>query len=206
MYVLILITCTVVAIKLYFGVIYPIVRVIHRRKKEKRQSTALARGIEIATRLKAHQSKKTQSTNSNSRNKPPSLIVGIPTFRNGLKVMEHLEIEDLLFWNDPETGNTNVSSKNSPHIYRTAFVKDGVEPMLKELLEAAPVMYQQLSLQYTGLQTLINVMDMLPNSVEMSKLYELLIQLQNGCLLAQLVAQKGINQVSRTLNLNSKLS
>ena len=122
--------------------------------------------------------------------------------------MEHSVIESLLFWQDPESGNVVASDKAAP-LAGGAVVFGPllpVAPPFFNLLVASPMLYQQLSLQYNGLQSLLDLIDALPQTAELSKLHEMLTQLQNGCLLAQLVAQKGIEEVSKTLDGGSKSS
>jgi hypothetical protein len=122
--------------------------------------------------------------------------------------MEHSVIESLLFWQDPETGNVIASDKAAP-LTVGAVVFGPTLPVATpffNLLVAAPMLYQQLSLQYNGLQSLLDLIDALPQTAELSQLSNMLTQLQNGCLLAHRVAQVGINEVAKSLDSSSNPS
>lgn len=77
------------------------------------------------------------------------------------------------------------------------------EPLLMNLLAASPSMYQQLTLQYRALSGLIELFESC-NDNNSKELIKSLRQLQNGCLLAQSVAQNGINEVALMLQSENK--
>lgn len=122
--------------------------------------------------------------------------------------MEHAQIESLLFWNDPETGNVIASNKAAPLAGGNVVFGPSiaVQPAFFNLLVASPMLYQQLSLQYAGLQSLLDLIDALPQTNELAQLSTMLTELQNGCLLVHRVAQVGIEEVAKSLDNSSKSS
>lgn len=125
-------------------------------------------------------------------------------------MLDHNQIESLMLYVDPDTKNAVGTSKQEPRNMAGQFVAFGprVTPdaALFNLLVAAPMLYQQLTLQYQALQGLIDLIDNMPQTEDGAKLARSFIELQNGCLLAQRVAQVGIEEVSKTLDAGSKSS
>lgn len=124
--------------------------------------------------------------------------------------MQHKEIEALMLFVDPDTQNAIGAAKANPSDFSRHFAAFGPrlapDPAIMNLLVAAPMLYQQLSLQYNGLQSLLDLIDALPQTAELSQLSNMLTQLQNGCLLAHRVAQVGINEVAKSLDSSSNPS
>ncbi len=124
--------------------------------------------------------------------------------------LTHSNIEGLMFFVDPDTRNTIGVAKADPQNVAGHFVAFGprvtVDPALSNLFTAAPTLYQTLTEQYKALQGLIELIDTLPNSAELGKLQRSFIEMQNACLLAQRVAQVGIEEVAKTLDSSSKPS
>lgn len=122
--------------------------------------------------------------------------------------LDHAQIEGLLFFEDPATHNVIGAAKAAPLDVSGHFVAFGprvtVDPMLVQLLAAAPTMYQCLSQQYQALQGLIDIIEALPNSAELGKLHTSFIEMQNACLMAQRVAQVGYEEVANSLDRSSK--
>lgn len=127
-----------------------------------------------------------------------------------MKQLDHSQIEGLLFFEDPATGNVCGAAKADPHNIAGHFVAFGprvtVDPALFKLLAAAPQMYQTLSMQYQYLQAQIEVVERLPRAAELEKLLSSLIDAQNACLMAQRLAQVGYEEVANSLDSGSKLS
>lgn len=124
--------------------------------------------------------------------------------------MTHDEIQETMFFRDPDTGNvirTDLGNAAATPPERCVFVfgpRMTIEPSFVDLLSAAPLMYQQLTMQYKGLQMLVDMADAQPNTPELSNLVRMLTELQNGVLLAQQVAQFGIGKVANSLDADSK--
>lgn len=124
-------------------------------------------------------------------------------------MLDHKQIEGFMLYVDPDTNNAVGTSKNEPRNMAGQFIAFGPrvapDPALFNLLVAAPMLYQQLTLQYQALQGLIDLIERLPQPTDDgAKLTKAFIELQNGCLLAQRVAQVGINEVSKTLDAGLK--
>lgn len=124
--------------------------------------------------------------------------------------MEHNQIESLLFYDDPSTGDVIVCDITDPANLSKHAVAFGprvtVDPKLSRLLAAAPVMYQTLSKQYLYLQAQIEVIERLPRSGELETLLSSLVEAQNGILTAQRVAQVGYEKVANSIDKDSKRS
>ncbi len=71
---------------------------------------------------------------------------------------------------------------------------------LRNVFLAAPLMYRTLSLQYKALQEFINLSDKLPKDSDLAMLQPSFIDMQNGILLAQKMAQEGIEQGSKCVD------
>lgn len=127
-----------------------------------------------------------------------------------MKPLDHSQIEGLLFYQDPTTQNYIGAPKADPFNQAGSFVAFGprvtVDPALYNLLAAAPTMYQALSMQYAYLQAQIEVIERLPKAGELDKLLSSLIKAQNACLMAQLIAQVGYENVANSLDKGSKRS
>lgn len=121
-----------------------------------------------------------------------------------MKPLDHSQIEGLLFFEDPVTHNVIGAAKAAPLDLSGHFVAFGpritVDPLLKNLFLAAPTLYQTLSQQYQAIQGLIEIAEGLPQTPELDKLQRSFVEMQNGMLMAQLVAQKGIEEVANSLD------
>lgn len=122
----------------------------------------------------------------------------------GINMLTHAQIENLIFYSDSETRNVIAAAKSNSTDLSSQFIAFGPrvapEPCLETLLVAAPVLYQQLTLQHRALQGLIDIIERLPKPTkDGAKLVKAFTELQNGCLLAQRVAQVGIDEVYNTL-------
>ena len=122
--------------------------------------------------------------------------------------MNHFEIERTMFFLDPDTGNyirvdkDNAAATPQERCVMVFGPRITVEPSFVELLAAAPMMYQQLTMQAAALEQLMAQLDALPAPTDdLRRTFE---QLQNGCMLAQQVAQFGIEKVAKSLDGDSK--
>lgn len=124
--------------------------------------------------------------------------------------LDHSQIEGLLFFEDPVTHNVIGAAKGAPLDMAGHFVAFGpritVDPQLKNLFLAAPTLYQTLSQQYQAIQGLIEIAEGLPATPELDKLQRSFIEMQNGMLMAQRIAQVGIEEVANSLDTDSKRS
>lgn len=115
-----------------------------------------------------------------------------------------------MLFEDGTTQNVLGCAKADPSNVAGHFVAFGpritADPALRNLFLAAPTMYQTLSRQYEALQGLIDLIDGLPNTAELDKLQASFVEMQNGLLLAQRVAQVGIEKVANSLDTDSKRS
>jgi len=125
--------------------------------------------------------------------------------------MNHFEIERTMFFRDPDTGNyirvdkDNAAETKPEDCYIVFGPRTTVEPRAENLLAAAPMLYQQLTMQYDGLQHLVNLFDNVPNpGKEIAEIQTMLTHLQNGVLLAQQVSQFGIEVVAKSLDGENK--
>lgn len=124
--------------------------------------------------------------------------------------LTHSQIEGLMFFVDPDTRNTIGVAKADLQNVAGHFVAFGprvtVDAALSNLFTAAPTLYQTLTEQYKAIQGLIELIERLPKTPELDKLLSSFIEMQNGMLLAQRVAQVGIEEVAKTLDTSSKSS
>lgn len=124
--------------------------------------------------------------------------------------LDHNQIEGLLFFEDPVTHNVIGAAKAAPLDVSGHFVAFGprvtVDPMLSNLFLAAPTLYQTLSQQYQAIQGLIEIAERLPQTPELDKLQSSFIEMQNAMLLAQRVAQVGIEEVANSFDRPQKPS
>lgn len=127
-----------------------------------------------------------------------------------MNTLDHQQIEGLMLFEDGTTQNVLGCAKADPSNVAGHFVAFGpritADPALRNLFLAAPTMYQTLSRQYEALQGLIDLIDGLPNTAELDKLQASFVEMQNGLLLAQRVAQVGIEKVANSLDTDSKRS
>lgn len=119
-------------------------------------------------------------------------------------MLDHNQIEGLMFFLDPDTNNVVGTARQDPTNVTGQFIAFGPrvthDPALFNLLVSAPMLYQQLTLQYKAMQGLIDIIENLPQqNKECESLKTSFIELQNGCLLAQRVAQVGIEEVSKEI-------
>lgn len=125
--------------------------------------------------------------------------------------MQHKEIEALMLFVDPDTQNAIGAAKANPSDFSRHFAAFGPrlapDPAIMNLLVAAPMLYQTLSQQYMALQVLVDMTEAVePQTDDLKKLARSLLEMQNACLLAQRVAQVGIDDVAKTLDTPSNLS
>lgn len=116
-------------------------------------------------------------------------------------MLSHQEIEELAIWFDPDLNAYMASNRLNPHDatdYLAFGGRIGAHPKLHNLLAAAPVLYMELSRQFKMLQALIDSLE-LSQDPNAKVAVSLLTAMQNGCLLAQRVAQVGIDEVHKTL-------
>lgn len=124
--------------------------------------------------------------------------------------MKHEEIEETMFFVDPDTNNVirvdkgNAAGTPPERCVMVFGPRITVEPSFVELLIAAPMMYQQLTHQYKALQLLLNMADAQPLTPELSQLVTMITEMQNGVLLAQQVAQFGIEKVANSLDADKR--
>lgn len=124
--------------------------------------------------------------------------------------LDHNQIEGLLIYKDPTTGNFIGTTKTDPLNPAGSFVAFGprvtVDLALYNLFAASALMYQALSKQYEYLQAQIDVIERLPRVGELDKLLSSLIEAQNAALMAQRIAQVGYENVANSLDKGSKRS
>lgn len=123
--------------------------------------------------------------------------------------LTHAQIEGLLFYKDPDSLNIFGTSREDPSNPEGQFVAFGqritVDHALENLFLAAPHLYQTISQQINAMQTLVDIIDRMPTNYvtpELNKLKKSFIEMQNACLLAQRVAQVGIDEVAKTIAAN----
>jgi len=121
--------------------------------------------------------------------------------------MTHDELEGTMFFRDPDTGNyirvdkDNAAGTPPGRAVMVFGPRITVEPSFENLLASAPMLYQQLTMQYNGLQHLVNLFDRVPNPGKaIAEIQTMLTHLQNGVLLAQQVSQFGIEAVAKSLD------
>ncbi|WZB35723.1 hypothetical protein FtMidnight_43 [Enterobacteria phage FtMidnight] len=113
--------------------------------------------------------------------------------------MNHIEISGLTMFKDPDTGNT-IATGSVP---TTVAFGSRIAPLpeLENLLIAAPYLYNALTHQFNSLQVILdNLEKSAVQSEELEAFRNGLIQMQNGVLLAQRVAQIGIDEVAKSLD------
>lgn len=124
--------------------------------------------------------------------------------------MKHEEIEEAMFFVDPDTNNVirvdkgNAAATPQERCVMVFGPRITVEPSFVELLIAAPMMYQTLTHQYKALQLLLNMADAQPQTPELSQLVTMITEMQNAVLLAQQVAQFGIEKVANSLDADKR--
>ena len=124
--------------------------------------------------------------------------------------MNHVEIEQMLLFPNVETGEivrldrADAAATPVANIVVVMGPRLAPHPDFVTLLTAAPVLYQQLTDQQNGLQRVIEEIEKYFVNGELIALTEALRQMQNGCMLAQQVAQSGMQKVADLLNKESK--
>lgn len=115
-------------------------------------------------------------------------------------ILEHAELENLLFYVNQQEQLCMSRPKTSPLEQPGELVfgqNMGANMRFCHLLAAAPLMYQTLSQQAHALQGLIDAIDSLPHGDHTDALQKQLIVMQNGCFLAQRVAQIGVDEAAK---------
>lgn len=115
--------------------------------------------------------------------------------------MTHEELNGLIFYTTDD-GQTRCLDKGKPlfELEEPAFL---TSPKYANLLSAAPLMYQQLTIQRDTLQLLINVFETLPNpGPQITKLLSILVNAQSDIMMIQQTAHVGINAASAALDEN----
>ena len=125
-------------------------------------------------------------------------------------MLNHDQIEALMFYVDPTTRNTIGTAKEQPYNAAGQFIAFGprvtVDGFLTNLLVAAPFLYQQLTLQVKALDGLIDAIEKSPPNEHAEHLLTALRQMKKGCELTQRVAQEGIETVAAAIDAQTKLS
>lgn len=123
--------------------------------------------------------------------------------------MNHNEIEALMLFVDPDTKNAIGAAKANPSDFSRHFAAFGPrlapDPAITNLLVSAPMLYQTLSQQFMALQVLVDMAEAIsPQTDDLRKLCRSLTEMQNAIMLAQRVAQVGIDDVAKTLDSETK--
>ena len=116
--------------------------------------------------------------------------------------MEHAQIESYWLVKD-ETGNVLAINTQDFEAPKIVFTEGSVAPEWFNVLRASAVMYQQLTLQYKTLQALIDLGEIVGVNEELLSHFT---NMQNGILLAQLVAIEGVEKVSASIDAQNKTS
>ena len=116
--------------------------------------------------------------------------------------MEHAQIESYWLVKD-ETGNVLAINTQDFEAPKLVLTEQSVAPEWFNVLRASAVMYQQLTLQYKALQALIELGETAGVNEELLSYFT---NMQNGILLAQLVAIKGVEKVGGMLDKQPKSS
>ena len=116
--------------------------------------------------------------------------------------MQHNEIERYWLVKD-ETGNVLAINTQDFEAPKLVLTKQSVAPEWFNVLRASAVMYQQLTLQYKALQALIELGETAGVNEELLSHFT---NMQNGILLAQLVAIEGVEKVSASIDAQNKTS
>lgn len=117
--------------------------------------------------------------------------------------MTHDELMKLSFLIDPGTNN-RVAADNKELMnvekYSLAFgPRVTIDAKFLNLLTAAPNLYQALTYQFESLQLILDAIESTSRDEASKRLCTALVELQNGCMLAQRVAQVGVNEVAESL-------
>ncbi len=116
--------------------------------------------------------------------------------------MEHAQIESYWLVKD-ETGNVLAINTQDFEAPKLVLTEQSVSPEWFNVLCASAVMYQQLTSQYKALQALIELGETAGVNEELLLHFT---NMQNGILLAQLVAIKGVEKVSASIDAQNKTS
>ncbi len=116
--------------------------------------------------------------------------------------MEHAQIESYWLVKD-ETGNVLAINTQDFEAPKLVLTEGSVAPEWFNVLRASAVMYQQLTLQYKGLEALIELGETAGVNEELLSHFT---NMQNGILLAQLVAIEGVEKVSASIDAQNKTS
>lgn len=116
--------------------------------------------------------------------------------------MEHAQIESYWLVKD-ETGNVLAINTQDFEAPKLVLTEGSVAPEWFNVLRASAVMYQQLTLQYKALQAFIELGETAGVNEELLSHFT---NMQNGILLAQLVAIEGVEKVSASIDAQNKTS
>jgi len=124
-------------------------------------------------------------------------------------MLNHNQLENICFFKDPlGDGSITAFDKQTQDVsesYVAFGPRTAPDERLTLLLAAAPMLYQQLTLQNKALQTIIDLFEDIPVKNEQHyNLMSAFIGLQNGCLLAQRVAQEGVEKISAQFDNEAK--
>ena len=116
--------------------------------------------------------------------------------------MNHQDLAKYWLIRDDEGNVLAINTQNfeSPKLVLT---EQSVAPEWFNVLRASAVMYQQLTLQYKALQALIELGETAGVNEELLSHFT---KMQNGILLAQLVAIEGVEKVSASIDAQNKTS
>ena len=116
--------------------------------------------------------------------------------------MNHQDLAKYWLIRDDE-GNVLSVNTEEAEAAKIVFTEGSVAPEWFNVLRASAVMYQQLTLQYKALQALIELGETAGVNEELLSHFT---NMQNGILIAQLVAIEGVEKVSASIDAQNKTS
>ena len=116
--------------------------------------------------------------------------------------MNHQDLAKYWLIRDDEGNVLSVNTEEAEPV-KIVFTEGSVAPEWFNVLRASAVMYQQLTLQYKALQALIELGETAGVNEELLSHFT---NMQNGILLAQLVAIEGVEKVSASIDAQNKTS
>lgn len=120
--------------------------------------------------------------------------------------LNHMQIEGMLMFVDPATGNVIAAPKNDPsnnavHVFGP---RTTVEPVFYNLLAASATLYQTLSEHYRALGIMMEPLEAQTDDPAAMQLHRSLSTMQDGLLLAQQVALEGMEKVAKSLDVSKR--
>ena len=116
--------------------------------------------------------------------------------------MNHQDLAKYWLIRDDEGNVLSVNTEEAEPV-KIVFTEGSVAPEWYNVLRASGAMYQQLTLQYKALQALIELGETAGVNEELLSHFT---NMQNGILLAQLVAIEGVEKVSASIDAQNKTS